>query len=318
MNKIIYILMFSVYLSANCYNGNIDVYDDICNELIKEKKVNKKYFNKFLNSYNLKKQVRATVKLLAPREIKKHKKRELKANRSMVIKKSIKQIKENLKKYKTIYDLAEKKYKVNREIISATLMKETRLGKYKPKFDSFQTLNTALLYNTDTSKRGDRYRKLARTNIKSIISYCYKYKVGVKECRFSSSYIGAVGISQFMPMNFWLIDTTSKNKFSKLEKMEDAIMSTAHYYNRIGKWKKLRKLENLNNFNEILNSWYAYNKKNKAMNFSCKNSKIQKCQEKDIKDIKSMIKSIKRYNNSFNYASGVLQIAYNVSKINIK
>lgn len=60
-------------------------------------------------------------------------------------------IEEHFKKYKNIYDLAESKYKINREIIAALLLKETKFDKNNLKFNpislhskTLRTLNQKL------------------------------------------------------------------------------------------------------------------------------------------------------------------------------
>jgi membrane-bound lytic murein transglycosylase B len=83
----------------------------------------------------------------------------------------------HLKKYKEVYDYSEKKYGVNREIIAAILMKETKLGKIKPTHDAFIVFNTMVVRTDPKTKREKWLLKMGKTNMSSIIVHCYKGKI---------------------------------------------------------------------------------------------------------------------------------------------
>lgn len=141
MIKLLLLLVISTMLSAkydNCDFKNKD-YIDVCKQVVKNG-VSYEYANKFLLSYfKTKKFDEVSWKYLQPKYITVHKANEKKANNVLV--KYIPEIVEHLKQYQEVYDYSEKKYGVNREIIAAILMKETKLGKIKPTHDAFIVLD---------------------------------------------------------------------------------------------------------------------------------------------------------------------------------
>ena len=145
MRKLLLLLALTSMLWAkytNCEFQNKN-YTDICKKVVKNG-VSYEYANKFLLSYfKTQKFDEVSWKYLQPRHIKTHKKNEKKANNVLV--KQVPKMVTNLKEYKKVYDKAEKKYGVNREIIAAILLKETKLGRIKPTHDAFIVFNTRSL-----------------------------------------------------------------------------------------------------------------------------------------------------------------------------
>ena len=295
---------------TNC-NFKEKKYERVCNELKKEK-ININYINKFLLLPKNKKVDYVTLKLFEPKKIKMHKKNEKRANNTLV--KHIPTIYKHLIKYKKVYDKVEKKYNVNREIIAAILTKETWLGKIKPKHDAWVVFNTLYLKIEPDSKRNNRLKKMGKNNMKHIIRYCYKNKVEPYNCNFKSSYAGAVGIPQFMPMNFWLIKSFEKGKRGDLNKMEDAIMSAGNFLNKNAKFKKLINWNKMPKIETIENEWYNFLFKQNSVSYFKKENKkniymlLKGNKHKNIEYLNKYLKKILRYNNSINYAMGVLRI----------
>ena len=174
MIKLLLLLAMTTLLSAkytNCEFQNKD-YIDICKKVVKNG-VSYNYANRFLLSYfKTQKFDEVSWKYLQPRHIKTHKANEKRANNVLV--KYIPDIVDHLKKYKDVYDHSEKKYGVNREIIAAILMKETKLGKIKPSHDAFIVFNTMVVRTNPKSSREKWLLKMGKTNMTSIITYCYK------------------------------------------------------------------------------------------------------------------------------------------------
>jgi membrane-bound lytic murein transglycosylase B len=226
---------------------------------------------------------------------------------------------ENIKKYKNVYDFAEKKYGVNREIIAAILLKETKLGKIKPTHDAFIVFNTIVLRVKSKTSREKWLLNMGKTNMVSIIKYCYKKGVEPQECNLPSSYAGAVGIPQFMPNSF--IYTQSYNgKVADLTKMEDAIVSAAKFLHKKAGFNTLINWDKMPNIPKIEQEWYDFEFKYDNASFvyeTSKNSKKYKCFTKnrpELKYMKEYVKKIMRYNNSSNYAVGVIRLAYDAHK----
>jgi len=302
---------------TNCEFQNKD-YIDICKKVTKHG-VSYKYANQFLLSYSkTQKFDEISWKYLQPKHIKTHQASEKKANNVLV--KYVPKMVTNLKKYKKVYDKAEKKYGVNREIIAAILMKETKLGKIKPTHDAFIVFNTIVVRTKAKTSREKWLLKMGKTNMSTIIEYCYKAKLKPHECNLPSSYAGAVGIAQFMPNSFIYADSYT-NKTPDLTKMEDAILSAARFLNKKADFSTLIKWENMPNIPRVEAAWYAYEFANENASFVYEKSKTGKkynCFTKGKEELtymKKYTKKIMRYNNSSNYAVGVMRLAYDANKL---
>ncbi|MEA3371926.1 MAG: lytic murein transglycosylase, partial [Campylobacterota bacterium] len=190
MKKLLLIIGLTSLLSAkytNCEFQNKH-YIDICEKVVKNG-VSYNYANKFLLSYfKTQKFDEVSWKYLQPKHIKTHRKNEKRANNVLV--KQVPKMLENLNEYKEVYDKAEQKYGVNREIISAILLKETKLGKIKPTHDAFIVFNTMVVRTNPKTSREKWILKMGKTNMASIITHCYKKSVTPEQCNLPSSYAG--------------------------------------------------------------------------------------------------------------------------------
>ena len=305
------ISLFAKYDNCDFKNKH---YEDICNSVVKHG-VSYMYANQFLLSYfKTQKYDEISWKYLQPSKIKYHKEKEKQANNVLV--KYVPKMVKNLTKYKKVYDYAEKKYGVNREIIAAILLKETSLGKIKPTHDAFIVFNTIVVRTKPDTNRNKRLLKMGTTNMASIIEHCYKKGVKPEQCNLPSSYAGAVGIPQFMPNSFIYTDAY-KGKVADLSKMEDAILSAAKFLHVKAHFTQLIDWKKMPNIPLIEAQWYAYAYKYDNASFcyekNKKNGKKYKCFAKGKKELHYMneyVKKIMRYNNSSNYAVGVLRLAY--------
>ncbi len=242
-----------------------------------------------------------------------HKKSEKKANNVLV--KYVPKIVKHLKKYKEAYDYSEKRYGVNREIIAAILMKETKLGEIKPTHDAFIVFNTIVVRTKPKTSREKWLLKMGKTNMVSIITHCYKKGVKPEACNLPSSYAGAVGIPQFMPNSF-VYAHGYKSKHADLTKMEDAIVSASKFLHKKAGFSKLIEWEKMPDIPKIESQWYEFEYKYEdaslvyAKNRHGTKYKCFTCEKKDLTYLKEYAKKIMRYNNSSNYAIGVIRLAY--------
>ena len=301
----------------NCEFQNKD-YIDVCEKVVKHG-VSYEYANQFLLSYfKTQKFDEVSWKYLQPSKIEYHKEKEKQANNVLV--KHVPKIVENLKKYKKVYDQAEKKYGVNREIIAAILMKETKLGVIKPTHDAFIVFNTMVVRTKPTSSREKWLLNMGKTNMASIIEYCYEKGVKPHECNLPSSYAGAVGIPQFMPNSFSYADSYS-SKVPDLTKMQDAIMSAAKFLHVKANFDSLIDWRQMPNVPTVEAAWYEYEFTHEDTSFVYEESRSGKkynCFTKGKKELaymKEYAKKIMRYNNSSNYAVGVMRLAYDSHKL---
>ena len=304
-------LVFAGYSNCDFSDKN---YEEVCKKVVK-KGVSYDYANKFLLSYfKTKKFDEVSYEYLKPKHIKRHRKNEKKANNVLV--KYIPEMVTHLKKYEEVYDYTEEKFGVNREIITAILLKETKLDKIKPTHDAFIVFNTLLVRTKPNSKREKWLIKMSKTNMVSIISHCYKQGVTPEGCNLPSSYAGAVGIPQFMPNSF-IYAEGYKTKVADLTKMEDAIVSASKFLNKKAKFNELINWEAMPDVVDIEAQWYEYEFSNDRASFVYAKSKRSgktydcfSCDKKDLAYMRKYTKKIMRYNNSSNYAVGVMRLAY--------
>ena len=307
--------LFAKYTNCTFKNHH---YEDICKKVVK-KGVSYDYANRFLLSYfKTQKFDEITWKYMKPKYITVHRQNEKKANNVLV--KYTPNIVKNLQKYEAVYDKAEKKYGVNREVIAAILMKETKLGHIKPKHDAFIVFNTLLVRTKPKTKRDKWIVHMSKGNMATIITYCYKKKLTPRECKLPSSYAGAVGIPQFMPNSFVYAESY-RHKYPDLTRMEDAIMSIAKFLNKKADYEKLINWDKMPFIPEVEARWYDYQYAHKDSSFAYekgKHGRVYKCfacENKDLYYVGEYVKKIMRYNFSSNYAIGVVRLAYDAHQI---
>lgn len=170
-------------------------------------------------------------------------------------KKSIANARQYLEEHKTALDRAQQIYGVDKTIITAILLVETRLGTYLGKRTVINTLSTMAALTDDRlkeviwnhipqkkkPKRSDFEKKVKHRSqwgyneLKALIQYTSKENIPPETIK--GSYAGAMGISQFMPSNVLNLakDGNSDGKVD-LFTHEDAIFSVANYLKHHG-WK---------------------------------------------------------------------------------
>ena len=302
--------LFAKYDNCEFKNEN---YTDICKKVVKHG-VSYKYANQFLLSYfKTQKFDEISWKYLQPSKIEYHKTKEKKANNVLVG--YLPKMVAHLKKYKKVYDKVETKYGVNREIIAAILLKETKLGKIQPTHDAFLVFNTMVVRTQANTPREKWLLRMGKANMSSIIEYCYKKGVAPEQCNLPSSYAGAVGIPQFMPSSF-VYAKAYRGKTPDLTNMEDAIVSVAYYLHKKAEFSKLIDWDRMEDVPKVEQEWYEYaftHQDTSLVYEQNKQGKKYNCFTKDKPEFATMreyLKKIMRYNNSSNYAIGVMSLAY--------
>ena len=304
--------LFGAATYTNC-DFKTEPYEDVCREAVK-KGVSLQYANEFLLSEKAKQRDFKSFKLFSPKKIKTHQKNEKRANNTLV--KRVPQIVDHLIEFKDVYDFAEAKYRVNREIVAGILIKETNLGKIRPGYDAFTVFNTLLVETVPRTSRDKRLVRMAKNNMVSIIEFCYRNDIGPDACNFESSYAGAVGIPQFMPQNFGHIEGYKK-KVGDLSNMEDAIVSASRFLHYNADFKTLIDWEKMPKMEEVENAWYDYefNTRNASFAYakrknSSKTYNCFSCDKPELAYLREYAKAVMRYNNSSHYAIGVIRLAY--------
>lgn len=320
MKRILFLLLIGTMLSAenSSCNFKIKEYEDVCKKVINEG-VSYKYVNEFLSSSKTQKFDEISFELMQPKQIEVHRQNEKKANNALI--KYIPQIVEHLKKFSKVYDEAEERYGVNREIVASILMKETRLGKIAPKHDAFIVFNTLLLKTHPNSPREKWLINMSKSNMVSIIKYCYKKEINPNECNLPSSYAGAIGIPQFMPNNLQFAEAY-EDKTPDISKTEDAILSASNFLNKKAEFNELIKWEEMPDIADIESRWYDFEFENKDASFVYTTNKAGErvykcftCDDRELDYLREYTKKILSYNNSSNYAIGVMRLAYEANKL---
>ncbi|NOX35399.1 MAG: lytic murein transglycosylase [Deltaproteobacteria bacterium] len=170
-------------------------------------------------------------------------------------KKSINNALKYLNEHKNTLDRAQKIYGVDKTIITAILLVETRLGTYLGKQTVINTLSTMAalsdkklrerIWNSIPDKKKPKKKifikkvnqrlKWGYDELKALIKYTEKE--GIAPESIKGSYAGAMGISQFMPSNVLGLAKDGNNDGRiDLFTHADAIFSVANYLKHHG-WK---------------------------------------------------------------------------------
>ena len=160
-----------------------------------------------------------------------------------------------MESHKESLDRAEKKYGVDKTIITAILLVETQLGTYLGKRTVINTLATMAaltdqglkeqIWNSIPDKRKPKREKFDKkvkkriqwgyTELKALIKYAAQEKIDPTSIK--GSYAGAMGIPQFMPSNaLTLAKDGDQDGHVDLFNHDDAISSVANYLKHHG-WK---------------------------------------------------------------------------------
>ena len=168
----------------------------------------------------------------------------------------IKNAKKMLKKNQTLFNSIEKKFLVQKEILSALWGIETNFGKHVGKMDIISCLAT-LSYDKRRSEFFSSQLYILLTLIEDKI---------VDPSQLYGSWAGAYGNFQFMPASIkrYAIDYDNNNKIELKTSLEDSLASAANYISKMG-WQKDEPCF----FRVKLNK----NIENKYLNFSARNIK---------------------------------------------
>ena len=301
----------ALFAYSDC-SFKLDAYESICKKAV-EQGVSIDYANRYLLDPQTKERDAQSLRLFSPKMIKVHHANEKRANNALVT--FVPDIVKNLEQYRAAYDEAERRFGVNREVIAAILSKETRLGRIGSSHDAFTVFNTLVRELPADTPRNKGLHSMAERNIVALMHYCYDKTIAPAECRFKSSYAGAVGIPQFMPQNLYLIESFGKGP-GDLSKMEDAILSTAHFLHKNAGFDTLIDWKKFPNMPEVEEAWYNYDFANANASFAFSKGRSGHtyncfaCGKPDLAYLSDYVKKIMRYNNSSNYAVGVLRLAY--------
>ena len=162
--------------------------------------------------------------------------------------KLIKQVRQYIQKNKKDFVQVEEKYGVNKKIIAAIILVETRLGTYTGKSVVLTTLSTMATLSDqaaknklwqsmsqkgrlsidDFNKKARKRSKWAYNELKAFIRYADRENIDSN--KIMGSYAGAMGIAQFMPTNILTLAIDGNND-GKIDMFNhaDAIHSIANF-----------------------------------------------------------------------------------------
>ncbi len=160
-----------------------------------------------------------------------------------------------MEEHKESLDKTQKEYGVDKTVITAIILVETRLGTYLGKRAVLNTLSTMAALTDENLreriwksipdkkkpkkdkflKKVTRRTKWGYAELKSLLKYAQRE--GIDPEKITGSYAGAMGISQFMPSNALTLAKDGNNDGSiNLFHHSDAISSIANYLKHHG-WK---------------------------------------------------------------------------------
>ncbi len=166
---------------------------------------------------------------------------------------------QNAKKYirdnLSVLDNAEKAFGVNKEIVTAIILVETRLGSYLGKSSTLNTLSSLavarepelreIIWNSISAerrperavfeKRIENKSTWAFSELKAFLRYTEREKLD--PATINGSYAGAIGVAQFMPTSIlaYAVDGSKDGRIDLFDHA-DSIMSIANYLRQFG-WK---------------------------------------------------------------------------------
>lgn len=241
----------------------------------------------------------------------------------------------HLHRHRTYYNRLERRFGVNREIAAAILYKETGLGRFSDwRHDAFSALNSVLGFMAipdDAGKRDkDRLTRIIDSNRQSLAAlllYCARNGIDVLTTDFPSSYAGAIGMPQFLPIYLEYAvsaDNADINALPDLDKTADAILSVGNLLQNKFRWPGLMNLSRLKAIDAIAAAYIRYDQKTEDASFCMAKDldgyPLRRFVDEyrdfpDIAYIAGYCEVLMNYNFSSNYVMDVLQIAYHAHNL---
>ncbi len=234
----------------------------------------------------------------------------------------------HLRRYEKEYDALEERYRVNREIGAAILYKETALGEFDNwRHHAFPVLNSILGFmempeDEAKKKRIERIVGTAGKSLEGLILYCERNGIDILKRDFPSSFAGAIGIPQFMPM-YMDYAVPAGSTVPDLSIMADAILSLGNIFEKKFNWPGYMDLSRLEKIDEIREAYAVFDEQ-KGVSF-CMSKHLDgyplrpfvnsSYRFPHLEYIGGYCKSIMQYNFSSAYTLDVFQFAYYAHRI---
>ncbi|HIO90384.1 MAG TPA: hypothetical protein EYG69_01290 [Campylobacterales bacterium] len=226
-----------------------------------------------------------------------------------------------VKRYKTLLNRVEKKFKVDKYIIASIIGTETYYGEIKGEYEAFNTL----VYNSFKKKRRAKYFKY---ELEHLLLLCYRQKLNIHLLKGSK--YSALGIGQLMP-HAYIRYGVSFDKNNKIEPFSypDSIATVANYLHKKG-WKYKKEIATRASYHGLRFNLLKTNSKKKYSSYDlylcdikprkkpkAKKFKLKKLERAEYDELWLTFKNfdvIKKYNHSNYYAMAVHQLANEIRK----
>lgn len=257
-----------------------------------------------------------------PGRIPEHQEAEREANQRYLDRAQI--LADHLREHREVYRSLERRYRIRREVVGAILLKESALGRYDGlDHDAFVVFNT--LYDglevpddpaSEMTDRAPRLIRMAREQLIALAIFAFRRDLSLSETRIPASYAGAVGIPQWLPVHLPHAVSTGDGP-PDLSHLPDAILSTGNLLrNKLGWPKTMLAFARLANLDRIVSAWRSFDTGRTSFvrdqgpdgqplrRFDRAHSEIP-----NVGYVAEYVRALMGYNNSSDYALGVLQIA---------
>lgn len=216
---------------------------------------------------------------------------------------------DHLREHADLYDRMEADYGIAREVLAAILLKESALGRYDAfNHDAFVVFNSLFDMLAADTDRKRHLIQLAREQLIALVIYAHRRDLNLAQTPLPSSYAGAIGIPQFLPVHLSYAVTADSEGPPNLNKLPDAILSTANLIrNKLGWPEGPIDFDRLGDLEAMVANWResaAYDD----------GFEPYQSDRPNLSYVKRYVAALKRYNPSSDYALGVLRIARQAHK----
>jgi membrane-bound lytic murein transglycosylase B len=243
------------------------------------------------------------------------------------------QINRHIDRNNKSYAALEQRFGVNREIAAAILFKETQLGQFSNwQHDSFVVFNNILSFLEFSSGDSEHQKKriarlvtIARQSLQALLRYCETNNIDIVKTSFPSSFAGAIGIPQFLPLYLDYAVSAGDTR-PDLNKTGDAILSLGNLLQHKFNWPGLMQLERLQSIDEIYRRYVSYDKKTTDASFCMsvdqegfplRNFAAENADIAAIDYISRYGSVLMQYNFSSYYVLDVLQLAFQTHRLRV-
>ncbi len=223
-----------------------------------------------------------------------------------------------VKRYKSIFNRIEKRFKVDKYIVAAIIGIESYYGEIKGKYEAFNIL----AYYAFKKKRRARFFKYELENLLLL-----SYRQHLNALYLKGSKYGALGLGQLMPHSYVRYGVSiDGNKRIEPFSYPDSIATVANFLHKKG-WLYKKKVALRARFsgkwipsiksNRVYSLGYLKNHGVKVPQVDAHYVRVVKLQRAEFEELWLTFKNfkvLKRYNNSNYYAMAVYQLAKEIKK----